>query len=90
MLRRRANEQKVLCFIQLRQPEGILFDDLDGGFTRSRLNKVISEQVKQGNFELEDNKKPTISDIKQFCYASDLNNALTYAYIEEVEINEEL
>lgn len=63
---------------------------LMGVFTRSRLNKVISEQVKQGNFELEDNKKPTISDIKQFCYASDLNNALTYAYIEEVEINEEL
>jgi hypothetical protein len=57
---------------------------LKGVFTKPNLLKVIKKNIKNKNFEFDSGKKIENMEIK------DINDALTYAYIETVKINEEL
>lgn len=63
---------------------------LVGVFTRARLSRVIAERVNHKEFEFNNDQKPKANDVAQFPYVADLNNALTYGYIEELDINEEI
>ncbi|HPK41734.1 MAG TPA: hypothetical protein PKZ69_08915 [Candidatus Cloacimonadota bacterium] len=63
---------------------------LIGVFTRFGLSRVVAKRVLKGDFKIDDLKKPSASDITKYCYINDLNNDLTYGYVEEVDINEEL
>lgn len=62
-----------------------------GVFNRSGLNKVLLDRLNRGEFELYDTAVPmSLRELKSYVHVKDLSNELTYAYIQQVAINEEL
>jgi hypothetical protein len=63
-----------------------------GVFNRSGLNKIILKRVKEGDFEFDDGTTTPISlrELKSYLNVEDLASKLTYAYIQQIAINEEI